>query len=124
MSRLVETVVEKGEAAIEAASDFGMLPLPCPPLRERGKSRQVVVANQLFQQQVRERGGRLADDEARMTSALEEHDRTPEPPRDHRQERAGKPGADDGDVEVGVHRESSKFKVQSSREGQRSKLKH
>src|SRR6266581_6701634 len=100
---LVELVMIKSEPAFQAARDFGMRALPTAPLGERQQRRQSVALRQFFEEQVRQRRGGLANGETRMFAALDQGDRASQSPRDHRDERTGKAGADHRDVEAGVH---------------------
>ena len=72
--------------------------LPRAPLREDAHARQVVLVCNLLEQQVRQRRGRFADGEARVTSALEERDALAAPRERQREERPGEARADDRDV--------------------------
>ena len=73
----------KRETALEAAGDFRVNALPGAPLGERRNLWQVVAASQFIQQEVRERSGRLSDDEPGMPAALQQDDGAPQPPCDH-----------------------------------------
>ena len=77
------------------------MPLPRAPLRERrARGSASYRSAQLFEQDVGQRRRGLADGEPRMPAPLEQHDRPPEPAEGQRRQRAGEPGADDGDVSV------------------------
>ena len=71
-----------------------------PHFENGANPRQVVAVRQLLEQQVGERRRRLADGEARMAAAFDQHDAPAAPAQRERGERAGEAGADDGDVGV------------------------
>ena len=96
--RLAEAVEVEREPALEAAADIRARSLPRAPFREHADLRQVVAVGELLDQQVGQRRRRFADGEARMASALDQHDAFSRAPQAQRHQRPGESGADDGDV--------------------------
>ena len=101
VSGIVEVVMVEGKAALQAAGDPGISPLPGSPLRERPHGRQIVTITELFEKQVGEWRGGFSDDDAGVCSLLDHDDGEAEAARDHGEEGAGESGADNGQVVVG-----------------------
>ena len=100
--RFTGTVEEEGETALQASGDLRPCPLPGSPFRERTNPRQFISIGQLFEQQVGQRSGRLADGESRMAAAFD-HRHAPAATRQREgDERAGEPGTDHCHVSVDV----------------------
>jgi hypothetical protein len=93
-------VLEVGEAALQPAHHVGVRATPRAKRAERPQPRQVVAIGQLFDQHAGERRRGFANGEARMPAALEERHAQPQPPRDHREDRAAEARPDDDEVEV------------------------
>ena len=93
-------VLEEAEASLAAAGDVRIRILPGAPLRERTQTRQVVAIREFLDEQPCERGRGLADGKPRMATAFEQCHAHPALPQHQGQQRAGEPGADDGDVGV------------------------
>ena len=91
-------VLEKREAALDAAGQVRIGPLPRPVLRQRRQPRQVVGLRQRFQDEIGQRRRGLADGEARVRAALDEDDAAPKPAQHHRQDAAGEARAEDRHV--------------------------
>ena len=91
---------EEGEPAFETACDVVAHSLPGAPFRERSHLRQVVAVGQLFEQEIGQGRGGLADREPRMATPLDEGDTPSSLPQRERAERAGESRADDRDVDV------------------------
>src|SRR5262245_33372069 len=77
--------------------------LPRSPRAERPDPIQAVTVAELFEQEVRQRRGRLADRETRMRVPLDEDGGAPEPPASDREKRAREAGSQDRDVEITLH---------------------
>ena len=73
-SILIQMVVIKSEAALEAACDLRMGALPGAPFRKRAHGGQIVKVTELFEEKVGERGGGFSDDDAWVLSLLDHHD--------------------------------------------------
>ncbi len=83
---LTGLVLEVCEPALQSADDVRVRALPGPERRQRPQAREVVSIGKLLDEDAGERRRRLADREARMPAALEQHHAVAEPPRDHGQE--------------------------------------
>ena len=105
MESTVEVMVEKGEATLQTARDDWVLTLPGSIFCERKELRQIIASGEFFEQQVGERRGRFSDGKPRMFAAFEQNHGKPEPTGDHRDQRAGETGADDGEVMSCLHPE-------------------
>lgn len=96
-------VVEVAEPAFETATQVWVTGLPRAPLGQRAQTGQVVAVGQGLQPQIGQGRGGFADGEAWVTSAFDHQHREPEASGDHGQKGSGKPGTDNGEVEVGRH---------------------
>jgi hypothetical protein len=96
-------VFEIGESAFEAADDSGIRMPPFAIGSERRESRQRVARGKLFEDEVHQRRGGLADGKARMRAAFEQDHRMSEASRNHRQQRSAEAGTNDGKVEIHSH---------------------
>ena len=89
--RLTRAMEAKGEAALQASGDIRPRALPCPPLREGTDARHSVSIGQLFEEQIGQGCGRLADGESRMSPAFDHRDAPPASHQRERDERAREP---------------------------------
>src|SRR6185436_13969979 len=100
--------------ALRADADLGMRLLPHAVARERREPRQVEVARDRLDQDVRHRRRRFADRKARMRPALEQDHVETEPARDECGERTAETGTDDREVEGGLgHPRECSYRVDS-----------
>ena len=97
----------EAEPPLQATADVRIGPLPLSILSQRHQPRQIISPGELFQHEVGQRRGGLADGKTWVSPALEEEDGEPEPPGDHRRQRAAEAGADDGEVKTGTHSDDS-----------------
>jgi hypothetical protein len=93
-------VEEEREAALQTARDVRTLPLPCAPLGERAKPREIVPIGEFFDQQVGERRRGFTDGEARVTATLDQDHASPALEQRERRQRPGEARSDDHDVGV------------------------
>jgi hypothetical protein len=82
-ARRVRGVIVKRETALQPARNLRVMLLPAAPLGQGEQARQIVAKGNLFQEQIRERRGRLADDDPRVGAALQKQHRETKTPRDH-----------------------------------------
>ena len=100
--RFTRTMEEEGETALQASGDLRPRALPGSPFRERANARQIVSIGQLFEQQVGQGRGRLADGESRMATAFDHRHAPAATGQREGDERAGEPGTDHRHVGVDV----------------------
>ena len=93
----------EGEAALQAPAQLREGAQPAAVGGERVQVGQVVAAGQPLERQVGERRRGLAEREARVAAALEEHHAVAQPGEDAGQDRAGEARADDRDVAALAH---------------------
>jgi hypothetical protein len=70
------------------------------PINKARKLRQIEAYGYLLKQKIGERGGRLADREARMRNAVDHYGAVPQPPANHRYNRTTETRAQYRDIEV------------------------
>ena len=109
--------MEVAEAAFESATQVRVGGLPSAPLGKRSQARQVVAVGENLQPQISQGCGGFADSETWVPSAFDHQHRETEASCDHGQKRSGKPGTDDGEVEVGRHGSDGKGWVSGGQPG-------
>ena len=71
MPWVIEIVMIKREAALQAAGNLGMRPLPVAPFGERPDGWQIVASGQLLEKKVGERCRGLTNNDAWMPTSFD-----------------------------------------------------